>query len=136
MSSFFQTPKGTQNTDSVHNSNKNKRRKRTCVVPTVFLVSFSRNIWYLWTQQQGVLGIGIRIVHPLDPWPPPSLTYSRRPQHSPHHHFPLLLHARVDDDGQFVLFSAIKQVPRTSHGRTDAETDVCHTLPIFYSNSV
>ena len=51
-------------------------------------------------------------------------------------HFPLLLHARVDDDGQFVLFSAIKQVPRTSDGRTDAETDVCHTLPIFYSNSV
>ena len=62
--------------------------------------------------------------------------------HSPHHHFPLLLlHARVDDDdGQFVLFSAIKQVLRTNErrtdGRTDAETDVCHTLPIFYSNSV
>ena len=151
----FQTSKGTQNTDSVHNSNKNKRRKRTCVVPTVFLVSFSRNIWYLWParsfRQSVVYSIGTSIHHhhPLDPWPPPSAQLPAllfwtpaAAAHSPHHHFPLLLlHARVDDDdGQFVLFSAIKQVLRTNErrtdGRTDAETDVCHTLPIFYSNSV
>ena len=128
------------------------------------LASFPRFFWSALVAtsgtsgQQGVLGspqyiVQVPVYTTTTLWTPGPLPPSAQlpalllwtpaaAAHSPHHHFPLLLlHARVDDDdGQFVLFSAIKQVLRTNErrtdGRTDAETDVCHTLPIFYSNSV